>query len=46
MKKKYTLCLLLAWAGISASARASLSLDSCRALALQNNKELAAARLV
>ncbi len=45
MKKKYTLCLLLAWAGISASAQTSLSLDSCRALALQNNKELAAARL-
>ena len=45
MNKKLLLILTLSGCSLLASAQSVLSLDSCRALALRNNKELAQSRV-
>lgn len=45
MKRILILIGLLVWLGGSATAQRVLSLDSCRAMALRGNKQLASARL-
>lgn len=43
--KRIICCLALCGAALTANAQAVLTLDSCRALALRNNKQLAVAKL-
>ena len=45
MNKKLLLILTLSGCSLLASAQSVLSLDSCRVLALRNNKELAQSRV-